>query len=424
MKKILSVFLVCLMLAGAVSVSVTADNDTLLVSAGDVSFDVRVEGIKGNLLYKKGESAAAGTVLLDALKALLDGEKIAYQEADGYVSKIGEDAAATFGGWDGWVYYINGAEASVGMNDYVIQNGDSFVVCYADPYGDPATLFPQVSAERDAKGIVTLVVSASVASFDENWNMSVEIRPVADATVTVDGTALKSGADGRVRLGAEDSKKDKVTVQLDKTAENGKPLVVRLAADHTVSLADVKFVPPQFSDVAEGQWYHSYVYELANSGVIGGYADGSFRPDKSVTRAEICKMLAMAAPEADLSVRESKFSDVSADAWYAPYVVWAEKNGVVLGSDGKFDPNADVKRQDLAVMLCRFAENVLKKQVGGDAPAPSFTDAASIREYAAESVYLLQKAGIIGGFGDGSFGPARQASRAQFCKMLSGLLAA
>ena len=95
--------------------------------------------------------------------------------------------------------------------------------------------------------------------------------------------------------------------------------------------------------------------------------------------------------------------------------------GIGRGADGKFNSNAPVTRQDLAVMLMRYQEKVVKAELPKTADAEAFLDNDQIAPYAAEAVYLLQKAGIVNGT-DGKFNPSATATRGQLCKMLSGLV--
>ena len=95
--------------------------------------------------------------------------------------------------------------------------------------------------------------------------------------------------------------------------------------------------------------------------------------------------------------------------------------GIVQGADGNFRPDEAVTRQDLAVMLVRYQQKVVKTELPADSAAPAFADNADIAEYAAEAVYLLQKAGIVEGT-EGKFLPTAPASRAALCKMLAGLV--
>ena len=156
-----------------------------------------------------------------------------------------------------------------------------------------------------------------------------------------------------------------------------------------------------------------------------GYSDITFRPGiwyvMPVTRAQFVKMLAR-LQGADVSeYRSAGFEDVPADAWYAPYVNWAAANGIVYGiSSTEFAPNADISRQDMAVMLDRYAQQS-GIVLGTDNAAVTFTDEADIAAYALPAVQALQRAGVINGMPDNSFCPRNSATREQACAMLCRL---
>jgi hypothetical protein len=86
----------------------------------------------------------------------------------------------------------------------------------------------------------------------------------------------------------------------------------------------------KFPDVAAGSWFEEFVVTAENSKIVAGYPDGSFRPGNSVNRAEALKILIGAAGFATDSV-ESEFSDIAPTDWFAPFVAWSEKKGVVGG---------------------------------------------------------------------------------------------
>ncbi|HMM06395.1 MAG TPA: leucine-rich repeat protein [Clostridiales bacterium] len=185
-----------------------------------------------------------------------------------------------------------------------------------------------------------------------------------------------------------------------------------------------------FADVAAGKWYEPYIDDLVVQGIFSGYAnvDGthSFRPDKKITRAEFAVILARAA-KADLTAyaNKSSFSDVSASGWAGPAIEWAYQSGVVSGiGSGKYAPNANITRQDMAVMICRFAEaQSLTLPAAGDASV--FADVGDISSYALDAVNSLHQAGIISGSTSGGkliFQPKKGASRGEAAKMISVLL--
>jgi hypothetical protein len=185
-----------------------------------------------------------------------------------------------------------------------------------------------------------------------------------------------------------------------------------------------------FTDVSSGDWYYSYVTDLAGKGILNGSTnpDGSssFRPNGSVTRSEFAAILARASGESVYDYSgTSSFYDVASDNWASPYIEWANANGIASGSGGAFRPQAKITRQEMAAMIFRFSSHIGKALPPVNAPA-SFTDAASIASWAVQPVRDLQIAGIIGGIAnaDGTylFNPLGSATRAEAAKMISVLL--
>lgn len=174
-----------------------------------------------------------------------------------------------------------------------------------------------------------------------------------------------------------------------------------------------------FEDVTG--WEKEYVYYLVDRGIVQGRTETLFEPLASVTRAEFVKMLAAAAGTAASGDGETPFSDVSHDAWYAPYVAWASENGLVNGFGGQFRPSDNITKQDMAVMLQRYAQTA-GIQIPDMEAGITFDDDATISSYAKEAVYGLQKAGIVSGDINGRFYPKSSATRAQAAKMLAVFL--
>ena len=109
-----------------------------------------------------------------------------------------------------------------------------------------------------------------------------------------------------------------------------------------------------FPDIA-GHPNREAIEALATKGIINGMGDGTFSPNKTMTRAEYCTMVVKAlelTPKAN-----SDYSDVPASAWYAPYVGTASRYGIVNGiGGGKFDPNGTITYWQAAVMIARAAK--------------------------------------------------------------------
>ena len=177
--------------------------------------------------------------------------------------------------------------------------------------------------------------------------------------------------------------------------------------------------PIKFTDVADGFWAKEYIDALSAKGIIGGKTATSFAPNDTITRAEFVKILAGIAGADVSSVATSDFTDISAGAWYAPYVAWANLNGVAKGDSGKFSPDATISRQDIATMLYRYATDIAKQNLPDKVAAVDFADSGEIADYAKTAVQKLQKTGILGGKENNMFEPAATATRAEAAKMIS-----
>ena len=181
-----------------------------------------------------------------------------------------------------------------------------------------------------------------------------------------------------------------------------------------------------FSDIPSNAWYDVYVYALVQKGIINGMTPSTFAPTQPLTRAQLMKMLAcFAADDAAIKAAagEKKFKDVPSDKWYAGHVNWAAEQGVTNGyEDGSFRPEASVSRQETATLAARFAavtDGVELKAVKDKSP---FTDDASLPDWAKESVYLCQQAGVISGYPEGDFRGGNKITRAEAAKVLCLLL--
>ena len=109
-----------------------------------------------------------------------------------------------------------------------------------------------------------------------------------------------------------------------------------------------------FSDVPKGYWAANYIGYMQQFGIITGYSDGSFRPDAPVTRAEFA---AIASRFEKLTEGSKSFTDVPDTYWAARYINFAATRGWVTGySDGTFKPEDPITRAEVAAVTCRLLE--------------------------------------------------------------------
>ena len=116
--------------------------------------------------------------------------------------------------------------------------------------------------------------------------------------------------------------------------------------------------------------------------------------------------------------QSGKFTDVKADAYYAPYVNWAAKTGIVSGTtDTTFAPDTNINREQMAVIMKNYAVK-LGYTVPKALEAVTFADNASISSWAKEAVKSMQQAGILAGKTNNRFDPAGTATRAEVATVL------
>lgn len=177
---------------------------------------------------------------------------------------------------------------------------------------------------------------------------------------------------------------------------------------------DSKTIYP-FDDIADIPWAADAITQLSYRGVLNGKSERLFMPNDNVTREEFAKIITVAF-KLNLVNTECPFGDVDENDWAYPYIRSAYKAGIIKGvSDTEFGYGQNITREDLCVMINRMltvGELTLPQVDGG-----VFGDDGEISDYAKESVYYLERAGII--LGDGTnFNPKASATRAEAAKIV------
>ncbi len=184
-----------------------------------------------------------------------------------------------------------------------------------------------------------------------------------------------------------------------------------------ISLPSVEGEAKAFGDISDDHWAKSYIDKLSTAGIINGI-NGNFQPNGQTKRADVTIMLVKLlglTPQ-----NNSKFTDVSANAYYAPYVGAASTYGIVNGSNGMFNPEGIISRQDTMVMIGQILKS-LNLNVNTDATALSkFSDLSKVAPYAQESVAILVNSGIITG-NNGKLNPTAPVTRAEMATIMSKL---
>ncbi len=185
--------------------------------------------------------------------------------------------------------------------------------------------------------------------------------------------------------------------------------------------AAVGEVTAKYADVKTNDWYAEAVAFVYKQGMMNGLGDNRFAPGEKTTRAMLVTMLYRLEKDAGGSAA-TKFSDVPAGQWFSDAVNWSASAGVVNGlENGKFAPNDNISREQLAVMLYRYAQlKGYDVSVKGD--LSKFDDNGSVAAWAKEPMQWAVGSGLINGKGEGSLEPGSNATRAEVATMLMRLL--
>lgn len=180
-----------------------------------------------------------------------------------------------------------------------------------------------------------------------------------------------------------------------------------------------------FEDI-KGMWAEEFIKYAVEKGYFSGLTKTKFGPNNSVTRAMVVAVLGR-YENAAKTEEKVEFTDVTGTEYYAPYLKWAKDNKIVAGyEDGTFKPNKEITRAELASIMTRYLRDYKKMEVKGE--APTFSDDAKLPAWAKTDIYDCVKLGIIKGFkdkdkNDGTmfYDPTGYASRAQLATIFYNL---
>lgn len=194
----------------------------------------------------------------------------------------------------------------------------------------------------------------------------------------------------------------------------------------TVAKKDAKAEETKGFEDIKGMWAEEFIKYSVEKGYFSGLTKTKFGPNNSVTRAMVVAVLGR-YEKVEKTEEKVEFTDVTGTEYYAPYLKWAKDNKIVAGyEDGTFKPNKEITRAELASIMTRYLRDYKKMEVKGE--APEFTDDAKLPAWAKTDIYDCVKLGIIKGFkdtnkNDGSmfYDPTGFASRAQLATIFYNL---
>ncbi len=165
-----------------------------------------------------------------------------------------------------------------------------------------------------------------------------------------------------------------------------------------------------FNDVKEEDWYYNSVKYVYENNLFNGIGEG-FAPNSNMTRAMLVTVL-YRLENTDFEGK-SEFIDIPENEWYSNAVSWAKENGIVSGiTDSEFAPDANITREQIAVIIYRYA-NFKGLNKGEKAELSEYADASEISDWATDALSWANSSQLINGMGDNTLSPKSSATRAQ-----------
>ena len=178
----------------------------------------------------------------------------------------------------------------------------------------------------------------------------------------------------------------------------------------------------EFTDI-DGHWAQDAIEQGVKQGLFSGTSATQFSPEQSVDRAMAVTVLGRSAGTVGDASAAAAYTDVSADAYYAPYVGWATQQSITNGtSQTTFGSTEAVTREQLAVMLSAYVK-AQGKTLPTANEAAAYADDASISSWAKDVVAQMQTSGIMIGKENNQFDPAGAVTRAELAVVMQRIAA-
>lgn len=173
--------------------------------------------------------------------------------------------------------------------------------------------------------------------------------------------------------------------------------------------------PIPFTDLTQ-DWYQESVAYVYRNNLMYGTTNTTFSPDANLTRAMFAAMLYRLAGSPRV-VGTCSFPDVPSTAYYLDAVIWGEKNGVIYGEGGKFNPDGKITREQMAAMMRRYAD-FCELKTDARADLSGFTDAAAVSSWALNDMKWAVAEHLLYGDTNSRLNPTNNATRAEAAAIL------
>ena len=317
--------------------------------------------------------------------------------ANGYVKAMTYNGSELrefdYGPNSGWLYKVNNTLPEVGLLQYTVKNGDKIEWYYTRDW----------TTDSLAGGRVNDTDKKAAASVDELLDKLLKDLGSLDNITADDADAI-----AQIRK-AYDALTDE-----QKALVKGYDDLVAAEAMLEALLGETEELP--FADI-ENHWAGNSIRFVYENGLMRGVSDTDFAPDATFSRAMLVAVLHRMAGEPAAN-GAYPFADVRDTAWYANPVSWAYQNKLAGGmTETQYAPNAPITREQLAVMLMRFAQ-YMDYDTADTIRLVHYKDAGSVSGYAEGAVKWAVANGILKGRNLNELAPQGTATRAEVAVML------
>lgn len=241
-RKFIGMALGCVF-ALSCAMGVFTGTEKALAADDTISVTIQIEGVSENYYYDTVETDK--TCLEDVL-AFIDetDDSLTINMVDSsyggkYISGINGDSEMQFGGYDGWMFLVNGEESPVGISSVTLNDGDNVVIYYSDAYG-VGMQNPVADVTKIDEGI--LKVTSKDTIYDENWNATASVNPVTGATIKWyngdEYTEYITDENGEILIPEEYLTNGEHKVSIEKYSDGAyrAPMVIRWAPDMKITI--------------------------------------------------------------------------------------------------------------------------------------------------------------------------------------------
>ncbi len=405
--------------------NVAASNNALLsaISVGDTTLTVSGTKITGTIPYGMTVSSTApGNTLSDENTYFLDytiSDHATLSDGTNEFNENGIPDGATepgsVGSANAKVYFVRSTDNKVVVHVTTTESGNASTSTTSDSLVvDPEETAAQSNTYTFDLKYADANTEAAITSFKlGNFNGSINGRNITvnlpfGANLYGQVATFTTSEGAKVYLGSVNPSNlltsgesvlnvsSSVTLKVQSEAKN------RIASyTLTVTTAD------QFSDVDTNDWFYNNVMRAVELGILSGYTDGTFKPMNNITRRDFAIMLAQSLGHDNDEKATSPFKDVADTDYGVSSIAYLYENEITVGdSNGNFNPDANITRQEAAIMLVKAFEAT-------GTSSDLYADDAQIASWAKSFVYTAKAAGLMKGDDHNEFNPTDRLTRAE-----------